>query len=100
VIRNFAELFALWTPLQLSRLLDIPYRTAVSMYQRGAIGPGHWARIIEISKARGEPITADMLIAFRDEKRARPPSPIEPSRQNRRDCFKSKPRTTTIVNSS
>jgi hypothetical protein len=36
------------------------------MYQRGSVGPGHWSRIIKLAEARGEVVTADMLIAFRD----------------------------------
>jgi hypothetical protein len=67
MIRNFAELLGLWTPKQLSRLLRVPYSTAAAMYQRGAIGPAHWSRLIQIAEARGEIITADMLVAFYDQ---------------------------------
>jgi hypothetical protein len=78
MIRNFADVLALWTPLQLSRVLKVPYSTAAAMYQRGSIGPKHWSRLIEAAAARGEIITADMLVKLADERRRsraeKPPS--------------------------
>jgi hypothetical protein len=42
------------------------------MYQREAVGSAHWSRLIEVTKARGEILTADMLIQFRDVNTAKP----------------------------
>jgi hypothetical protein len=69
MIRSFADALGLWTPLQLSRVLKVPYSTAATMYQRGSIGPRHWSRLIEAAAARGEIITAQMLVKFADERR-------------------------------
>jgi hypothetical protein len=69
MIRGFADVLALWTPLQLSRALKVPYQTAAGMYRRGSIGSKHWSRLIEAATARGEILTADMLIKFADERR-------------------------------
>jgi hypothetical protein len=74
MIRSFGDLLALWTPLQLSRVLNVGYSTAAAMYQRGSIGPKHWSRLIEAASARGEIITADMLIKFGDERRRAGPA--------------------------
>lgn len=70
MLRSFTDVLALWTPKQLSRVLPVPYSTAVAMYQRGRIGPGHWARLIEAAADRGETLTADMLLRFRDQAKA------------------------------
>lgn len=70
MIRSFADVLALWTPLQLSRVLDVRYTTAAAMHRRGSIGPAHWARLIEAAAARGEVITADMLVKFADQRRS------------------------------
>jgi hypothetical protein len=83
MIRSFADVLALWTPLQLSRVLKIRYPTAAAMHQRGSIGPAHWARLIEAADARGEIITADMLVRFADERRRQPPRPRSPSHRKR-----------------
>jgi hypothetical protein len=69
MMRSFADVLALWTPLQLSRVLAVPYSTAATMYQRGSIGPKHWSRVIAAASARGEIITADMLVKFADHRR-------------------------------
>jgi hypothetical protein len=69
MIRSFADALGLWTPLQLSRVLKVPYSTAATMYRRGSIGPRHWSRLIEAAAARGEIITAQMLVKFADERR-------------------------------
>jgi hypothetical protein len=69
-IRSFADVLALWTPLQLSRVLNVPYSTAKAMHWRGLIGPAHWARLIEAATACGEIVTADMLIKFADDRRS------------------------------
>jgi hypothetical protein len=72
MIRSFADVLALWTPKQLSRVLKVPYSTAAAMYQRGSIGPAHWARLIAAAEARGEVITADMLLRFAADRRMQP----------------------------
>jgi hypothetical protein len=69
MMRSFTDVLALWTPLQLSRVLKVPYSTAATMYQRRSIGPKHWSRLIDAAAARGEIITADMLVRFADERR-------------------------------
>jgi hypothetical protein len=69
MMRSFADVLALWKPLQLSRVLKVPYSTAATMYQRGSIGPKHWSRLIEATAARGEIVTADMLVKFADDRR-------------------------------
>jgi hypothetical protein len=66
MIRSFADVLALWTPLQLSRVLKVRYTTAAQMHRRGSIGSAHWARLIEAASARGEILTADMLVTFAD----------------------------------
>jgi hypothetical protein len=65
--------------------MGLPYTTAVAMYQREAVGSAHWSRLIEATTARGEILTADMLINFRNinaaksrERRQRPPEPKRP----------------------
>ncbi|HSR77589.1 MAG TPA: hypothetical protein VLN57_13470 [Xanthobacteraceae bacterium] len=40
--------------------------TAMAMYNRDSIGSAHWSRLIEVTTARGEILTAEMLIRFRD----------------------------------
>jgi hypothetical protein len=44
------------------------------MYRRGSIGSKHWSRLIEAAAARGEIITADMLVSFADARRRAGPS--------------------------
>jgi hypothetical protein len=85
VLRSFTDVLALWTPKQFSRVMGLRYTTAVAMYQREAVGSAHWSRLIEVTTARGEILTADMLINFRDinaaksrERRQRPPEPKRP----------------------
>lgn len=68
-IRSFADVLALWTPRQLSRLLGIKKTTVAGMYQRQSIAPPYWQRIIEIAAARGEIITADMLVSFASKRK-------------------------------
>ena len=82
MIRSFADVLALWTPLQLSRVLKVPYSTAAAMYQRGSIGPAHWSRLIEAAAARGEIITADMLVRCAAVERV--PVPVRKMRTRRR----------------
>jgi hypothetical protein len=84
MIRGFADVLALWSPLQLSRVLEVPYSTAVSMYQRKSIGPGHWGRLIQAAASRGEIITAEMLITFADKRRRE--GPRRRSSSGRRQC--------------
>jgi hypothetical protein len=72
MIKSFLDVLGLWTPKQLSRVLKIPYSTGAAMYQRGSIGPAHWARIIEAAEARGEVITANMLVSFAAARKERP----------------------------
>jgi hypothetical protein len=69
MIRSFADVLALWTPLQLSRVLNVRYQTAAAMHRRGSIGPAHWARLIEAAASRGEIITAEMLVKFANDRR-------------------------------
>jgi hypothetical protein len=51
--------------------MGLPYTTACAMYQREAVGSAHWSRLIEATKGRGEILTADMLIQFRDANAAK-----------------------------
>lgn len=46
--------------------MGLRYGTAVAMYARDSIGSAHWSRLIEVTTARGEILTAEMLIQFRD----------------------------------
>jgi hypothetical protein len=72
MVRDFSELLALWTPTQLSRLLGARLSTVKAMYLRGSIGPAHWSKIIDLSAARGEPVSAHDLLRFRDSKMGKP----------------------------
>jgi hypothetical protein len=80
MIRGFADVLALWTPKQLSRVLKVPYHTAAAMYQRESIASRYWARLIKAAEARGETITADMLVRFADERKPRPRRRRSPAR--------------------
>jgi hypothetical protein len=71
VLRSFTDVLALWTPIQFSRVMGVPYTTACAMYQRESVGSAHWSRLIEVTKARGEVLTADMLIQFRNVRAAK-----------------------------
>jgi hypothetical protein len=65
--------------------MGVPYTTACAMYQRESVGSAHWSRLIEVTKARGEILTADMLIQFRDinAAKARPRPPAKSHRRGR-----------------
>jgi hypothetical protein len=66
VLRSFNDVLALWTPKQFSRVMGLSYSTAVAMYQRESISTKHWLKVIELTTARGEVLTAEMLLHFRE----------------------------------
>jgi hypothetical protein len=83
-IKTFDDVLALWTPAQLSRVLGVRYGTVAAMYQRGWIAPAYWPAILEAAKARGEVLTAEMMIGFIGHRRPRTRAPGAQARASKR----------------
>jgi hypothetical protein len=65
--------------------MGLRYLTARGIYARRVVSPAYWSRLIEATKLRGEILTADMLIRFRDQATAK-------SRERREEQATKRPR--------
>lgn len=94
MLRSFNDVLALWTPKQFSRVMGLRYTTAVQMYNRHAINSAHWSKLIEATKARGEVLTPEMLMRFREKQAAE--TRRRARLQQRRSRAKSDPQSSPV----
>jgi hypothetical protein len=64
MLKSFEDLLALFSIAELARELDVPYQTAAGWKRRGTISLVHWQQLMRLAAARGEVLTATMLLDF------------------------------------